>query len=421
MRCQYCGQEIPDGSVTCPYCGSELQMVPDYSPLEDMLAAGIVGSMEEDSSAAPQERTTRNTSSISDEERMRRRNKKRLREKKRKRRRTILILVAVLIVALVILGIVLYQNSYAGIVGKGNRALEAGDLESAIEYFEKAIDKNEERPEAYTGLSKVYIAQDDLEAATNVFTKAISSQPENSAIYEACIQYYMDTEQQAEIPLLLADAAQSVQEELSSYIIAKPEFSLDPDKTYDEVQEVSLTCLSGLTIYYTDDGESPTIHSIPYTGPIQLSEGETEIRAIAVDDREIPSLEVARSYTVELPIEDAPAVSPSTGQYDSATNIEIMVPTGYTAYYTMDGTDPTVASEAYEGPIAMPEGETLFKAVLVSATGRLSGITTRNYMLDTSSGYTQSEDTYEEETTGESTEESENGEETEVIPEETEQ
>ncbi len=418
MKCEYCGQEIPKGSMTCPYCGREVQMVPDYSPLDDMLAAGIVGSMDEDTRTVSQERTTRNTTSVSDEEKMRRRNQKRLREKKRKRRRTILVMVLILIVALVVLGIVLYQTSYTGIIGRGNRALESGDLEEAMAYFEQAKDKNEERPEAYTGISKVYIAQDDLEAATDVFQSAVDAQPENTAIYEAFIQYDMDTEQQAEIPLLLADAKQSVQEALSSYIIAKPEFSLDPDKTYDEVQEVSLTCLSGLSIYYTDDGETPTINSIPYTGPIQLSEGETEIRAIAVDDRDIPSLEVARSYTVELPIEDAPAVSPSTGQYDSATNIEIMVPTGYTAYYTMDGSDPTVNSETYEGPIAMPQGETLFKAVLVSATGRLSGITTRNYVLDTGStqSYTESTDTYEEEETSEET----TGQEEEVIPEESE-
>ena len=94
----------------------------------------------------------------------------------------------------------------------------------------------------------------------------------------------------------------------------------------------------------------------------------------------IPSLSAKKTYVVELPIEDAPAVSPSTGQYDSPVQIEIKVPDGYEAYYTMDRTDPTTASNKYTGPIDMPVGETIFKAVLVNAKGRYSGITTRNYV-----------------------------------------
>ncbi len=79
---------------------------------------------------------------------------------------------------------------------------------------------------------------------------------------------------------------------------------------------------------------------------------------------------------------DAPAVAPSTGQYSSAVQIEIKVPDGYTAYYTMTGEDPSTASTKYTGPVDMPEGETLFKAVLVNGKGRTSGVTTRNYVLE---------------------------------------
>ena len=117
-----------------------------------------------------------------------------------------------------------------------------------------------------------------------------------------------------------------------------------------------------------------------------IGEGETVVSAIAVNKKGIPSLPVKKTYTVELPIEDAPAVSPSTGQYESATQIEIKVPEGYEAYYTMDKSDPTTASTKYVGPIDMPEGETIFKAILVNAKGRTSGVTTRNYVLELSQG-----------------------------------
>ena len=98
----------------------------------------------------------------------------------------------------------------------------------------------------------------------------------------------------------------------------------------------------------------------------------------------MPSQYEEKTYVIELPIEEAPAVSPSTGQYESEMTIEVKVPEGYDAYYTMDGEDPTTASTKYTGPIDMPKGDTLFKAVLVSADGRISGVTTRNYSLELS-------------------------------------
>ena len=96
----------------------------------------------------------------------------------------------------------------------------------------------------------------------------------------------------------------------------------------------------------------------------------------------IPSAVASAEYTIEFPIEDAPAVSPSTGQYSSATQITITVPDGYTAYYTMDGSDPTSDSTRYEGPIDMPMGTTtVFNAILVNnQNGKATSVTTRTYL-----------------------------------------
>ena len=57
-------------------------------------------------------------------------------------------------------------------------------------------------------------------------------------------------------------------------------------------------------------------------------------------------------------------VSPSTGQYDTDTKISIVVPDGYTAYYTTDGSTPDEDSEEYTDPISMPEGTTISKRFL---------------------------------------------------------
>ena len=46
MKCLHCGANIPDDQVICPECGAEVQIVPDYNPLEDVLAREVKGSVE---------------------------------------------------------------------------------------------------------------------------------------------------------------------------------------------------------------------------------------------------------------------------------------------------------------------------------------------------------------------------------------
>ena len=119
-----------------------------------------------------------------------------------------------------------------------------------------------------------------------------------------------------------------------------------------------------------------------YTEPVLLQkEGEVEIRAIAVNKNGIPSVVSSAEYKIEFPIVNAPAVTPSTGQYTEPTQITITVPEGYTAYYTMDGSTPTTSSEKYEGPIDMPqESKTVFSAILVNDQNqKATAVTTRTY------------------------------------------
>lgn len=412
MKCRYCGHEIPDGVLYCENCGKEVRIVPDYNPLDDILAQEIVGSINGEPTGldlsdterlrrtASQRRTTgrtgtarrstgrtmRGTGAMTEEREARRRQAQRRKAQLRKKRRILLAVIFLILAALVGCMVLIYKNSYNGIVSAGNKALERQEYSEASSAFQRAIGKNKERPEAYTGLSRVYLAQNDPDAAESVFLDAIGEQTGNSDLYGACIDFYIDTDQQMEIPGLLDEATDQVREVLSEYIIEEPQFSLDAKETYEEVQQLTLTAGKGLTIYYTVDGSDPDTGSTKYTEPIQLDEGKTTVTAIAVNKKGIPSMPEAKEYVIELPIEDAPAVSPSTGQYETATSIEIKVPEGYQAYYTTDGSDPTTASAKYSGPVDMPEGETLFKAVLVSGDGRLSGITTRNYVLELPSG-----------------------------------
>ena len=46
MICRHCGATIPDDQMVCPECGAEVQIVPDYNPLDDVLAREVRGSVE---------------------------------------------------------------------------------------------------------------------------------------------------------------------------------------------------------------------------------------------------------------------------------------------------------------------------------------------------------------------------------------
>ena len=103
MKCRNCGHEIPDGKLYCEFCGVEVQIVPDYNPLEDMLTAQIKVSFDEDGNPKkdtdPRENSVQNTArrstrALSPEEERKRRRQRAARKKaalRRKRRRLLTI------------------------------------------------------------------------------------------------------------------------------------------------------------------------------------------------------------------------------------------------------------------------------------------------------------------------------------------
>lgn len=303
------------------------------------------------------------------------------------------------------------NTSYGGQVKKGYRLLERQEYEGASAFFKKAIAKKKTKADAYIGLSSLYEQQENLDSAESVLLDALNANPQNIDLYKAVIQFYIDTDQDYAIPVLLDECDQeNVLAALKEYKVKTPKFSLK-ESTFDEVQELSIsTKEKGREIFYTTDGSEPAVSGTKYEGPIQIGEGATTVRAVAVNKKGIPSLTTEKTYTVELPLASAPSVRPATGEYSEYTMIEVKVPDGYTAYYTMNGGTPSEDSEdsiEYTEPIEMPEGKTLFSVVLIDRKGKASRVTKRNYNLvydgyDDSYSYDDSYDTdYEEDYTEE--------------------
>ncbi len=395
MKCTNCGAEIPVGEVQCSFCGMQVQLVPDYNPLDEVVADEIRFSLEgherQDAGELSRSNTIRrttgqiknsNTGELRQKEialRKKRQAEKRRAEQKKKRIRLI---IGLTISAIVIAGAVFlfYQNSYSGLVSRGDSAHLDGKTEEAIELYEEAITKDKHNVIAYLELADVYVSEDMKDEAKEILLEGFDFNKENSQIAKAVMDFYLDTKAGEEVTPFFNKLDDSLQEELNEYRSVNPEFSLDSG-IYEDVQELTISNEGG-DIYYTMDDSSPLDNGIKITEPLQLEEGILIVKAVSYNKIGVPSEEVTMEYEITLPMAGAPIVNPSTGQYSEATEIVVTVPDGYRAYYTLDGTTPTESSQLYSKPIEMPVGNTIFSAVLVNSSGKTSDVTKRNYSLE---------------------------------------
>lgn len=372
MKCSKCGAEIREGSLYCDVCGTEVRIVPDYSPLDEVLTAHVRGEIK---GRVDKERPDT-------EPEVKPKKKKKSSPRKNKKKKMIWILGSLL--AVMIVGLILFRSSYAGLIQRGNNAMSEKRYNAAYRYFHDASEKKPERPQAYTGMAKVYIAQENMADAENLFLTEIDEQPDNAEIYRAAAEFYLDTKQASRIPIMLDNCtSETVIAEMSDYYVEGPTFSL-ADGKYEEVQSLVLSSEEGNQIYYTLDESEPTKENgTRYGTEIELDEKEWVVKAICVNKKGIPSLVETRHIQVELLLSDPPMVAPSSGLYEEHTNITIQVPEGFTAYYVFGSTEPTKENwTKYEGPISMPEGNKIFSAVLMeNDTGKISAATVRNYDL----------------------------------------
>lgn len=134
--------------------------------------------------------------------------------------------------------------------------------------------------------------------------------------------------------------------------------------TYVGPRSVDLSCVTaGSEIRYTLDGSVPGASSTLFTGPIVLP-GTSILRAVAMRTGWRDSAILRRSYTLRVE-----PITPSmpAGTYVGEQQVVLACPTaGATIRYTLDGSAPTAASPAAEGPILLA-GNTTVRAVAMLA------------------------------------------------------
>ena len=150
-------------------------------------------------------------------------------------------------------------------------------------------------------------------------------------------------------------------------VIPSPVVSQDPS-TLNISMELDW---SDVTIRYTTDGNEPTSSSAEYTGEFLPGIGTSVVKAKAFNS----SGDVASATTTfELTKNAAPSISINWGA--KQTNISTTVEGG-TIFYTTNGSNPTVSSSVYSGPISFSE-PTTFKAIVGKVGYAPSTVTTKN-------------------------------------------
>jgi tetratricopeptide (TPR) repeat protein len=362
----------------------ETEIVPDYTVLEDDYLKAILDGTENQ---------TPDVFSMEAKRKEKRKKAEMRRREQKKKQVMIASVVGVLAVLIVMVTIIMMHQKNASSfdyqLAKAESALNEGNTDTAAQYYKSAMNLDSTNVDVRIRLAKLYMAKLDYDDALVLYSEIIELDPANADAYRNMIAIYEAKNDVDSVLALKAKVTEAAALDLygdyntsakllalfSDYDISEPSFD-QKSGTYEGTMEVSIAADADYEIYYTLDGSDPAEYGNLYSEPITLDEGESyELKAVCLNKKGIYSDVSSAHYTIETPAPDMPVVTPDGGDYTEETLVSIEVPTGCSAYYTWDGTDPNITSNLYSGPVPIPEGNHVFSVVLIENTSeKLSSI-----------------------------------------------
>ena len=154
--------------------------------------------------------------------------------------------------------------------------------------------------------------------------------------------------------------------------------------TFSVPQAVSLSdATANASIRYTIDGSEPTSSSTLYSTPFTLSANAT-VKARAFASGKTDSAVTSASFVIGAASQAAlPVISPSGGTFSAAQTVTITDATSAAAiYYTMDGSEPSLASPLYFEPLILTASATV-KAKAFASGFTESAVAAANFVIST--------------------------------------
>lgn len=258
MKCQKCGADIPEGKFYCESCGSAVQMVPDYNPVDDIpIGTEEKPASEMDSEEKPDTEAGMEALPIWYRWRY-----------------------GIAAAGLVIFGILAFQISYRFVLKPQETAAEQ---EQPV-LLEKP--KFSVSPGEYDHALSLSISHEQRNEGVIYYTTDGTTPSEYSKIYNRPISID-EGKTVIRAVFIRSDGVQSEEADGTYEVVFdypdEPVFSVDPGD-YTGGFYVSLYAEEDCKIYYTTNGEDPGYDSKLYRGPIYVSPGLAVIRAVSVDE-----------------------------------------------------------------------------------------------------------------------------------------
>jgi tetratricopeptide (TPR) repeat protein len=385
MVCTKCGAELKDTDVFCLKCGEEVQIVPDYNPVEEIVIQNLALAQQNEITSKDTKEVLGDTKKIEQKELTKKEKTSNVHKKKSKRKSIItvprLFMVAVMIVILISFLWNKHKNSFEYQYKLAKECMENEDYKGAFEYLNHALSVNENDVDARFLLAKAYIGLNEIEDAIACLQETLKLDADNGKVARQLIELYSDYNYTDELNAYVTGlSGTKLAEALGDFYLNRPLFSIDGG-TYDKYISVEITSENNGDIYYTVDGSKPTTQAIKYSGQIRLRGGTTQVRAVAIDSTGEHSVENIQEYTVHSTVPDNPVIKPASGLYTTPMPIHITVPENCKVYYTLDGSMPTEQSILYTKALDMPLGKHTLSVIAIDSNGIVSNTIQSNYDL----------------------------------------
>lgn len=181
---------------------------------------------------------------------------------------------------------------------QGDAAMEAGNPDKAVNRYALALSLKKNREEIYLSYAEALAATKDYDGAIDLLEKGIDRIAGAEDLYLRKVKIYVEAGR-------IGAAVDFLDDIDNSYINKKIQAKRPADLTYSPAQgkysssqKVTIIPRKGETVYYTLNGEDPTLSSGVYSEPITVGTSTTVI-AIAVNKEGLVSPRLTLTYEID--------------------------------------------------------------------------------------------------------------------------
>ena len=282
----------------------------------------------------------------------------------------------------------------------GEEMLDSGDIEGAIQNFEKAKAKDAENDvidvDGLLLLGNAYEADGRIDDAANLYEEIYTETPSRSEAYVNHIRILLasgapgSNAKASELMKLAYEKTGDVSfyTQRNDFVPAPPEVDLTAGY-YETKKYIAITSYQGFDVYYTfDENAELPAGGILFTERVFLDEGIHTLRAVAVNG-ELVSNELRGTYRIIMPSPQTPRSSLAPNTYKTRQRVRLKPgldnenDDDIVIYYTIDGSSPDADSPIFTGEAFwLPGGRVTVKAVAVNKYNKVSNMMEILYKID---------------------------------------